>query len=225
MVGPSRRHDVKRRRHKRLHAPGTILIRGLRPRTPYTRSRSALRRLAPLAWLTRSRSFAAAFEGAAPPDPLHALSLGAATPRSARVARFAFARARTQGRKFNPAPATILFEGLRPGLPTRFRFGAERYGETAPDPWRRRALARRCDASLLPPPKLRRDRADAPVTRRRAVLRQEGRSDSASASRSTHATFFDRVLTTIRTPTPRRASVSMSESMLKRSMRPRSRSL
>src|SRR3954469_22148292 len=40
-------------------------------------------------------------------------------------------------------------EGLRPSdSPTRFRLRAKRYGETAPEPWRRRALASRFVGSL-----------------------------------------------------------------------------
>ncbi len=59
---------------------------GSGPRTPDTRSRSALRRLAPFAWRARARSRASA-RGLWPPDPRHALSLGASSPRSVRVAR------------------------------------------------------------------------------------------------------------------------------------------
>src|SRR5262245_49878701 len=40
--------------------------------------------------------------------------------------------------------APSLTEGLRPSdSPTRFRLRAKRFGATAPEPWRRRALARR----------------------------------------------------------------------------------
>src|SRR5262245_50149474 len=43
----------------------------------------------------------------------------------------------------------VSSEGLRPSdSPTRFRLRAKRYGETSPEPWRRRALARRFDGSL-----------------------------------------------------------------------------
>src|SRR5262245_41877231 len=47
------------------------LIRGASPLgLPYTRSRSPLRRLAPIAWLTRCRSFATDPRGFAPRTPL-----------------------------------------------------------------------------------------------------------------------------------------------------------
>ena len=60
----------------------------LAPRTPHTRSRSPLRRLAPIAWLTRYRSFADVCpRGFAPRTPRHALSLAASPARSDRVAR------------------------------------------------------------------------------------------------------------------------------------------
>ena len=42
----------------RIHSPRPILIRGLRPRTPYTLTRGGPSLPAPFAWLTRSRSFA-----------------------------------------------------------------------------------------------------------------------------------------------------------------------
>src|SRR2546426_7230606 len=48
----------------------------------------------------------------------------------------------------------------------------------------------------------------------------------AGLNRWLHATFFDRgVLTTRRTPTPSLANMSISESVLNKSMRPRRRSL
>ena len=48
----------------------------------------------------------------------------------------------------------------------------------------------------------------------------------ASASRTLHATFFDRdILTTRRTPTPSLASMSIKASVLNKSIRPRRTSL
>ena len=58
--------------------------------------------------------------GASPPDPLDALSRGASTPRSGRVARFAFARARPfdapppPGRDLNPGLALCRCAALYP---------------------------------------------------------------------------------------------------------------
>src|SRR5215831_9241930 len=104
--GPPTR-SLARRCAASLRSRGSLaalarVVGSLRPRTPYSLSRSALRRLPPFARLARCARSRCRF--ASPPDPLLALSLGAAPPPSVREARSL--RSLALSVRFAPGPPT-----------------------------------------------------------------------------------------------------------------------